>query len=169
MVCLWYMTSHKHTIKLSKGELVRLQGIIRKGEHKVRFVYRSRILIQSHKGESKDAIAERLGIGRSTVQRVRDRYVGGGLDVALYELPRSGQPQKITDAGEAHLVALATSTPPLGEERWTLELLQKEMIRDGKAPREITTVALWKRLTARHIKPWREKNVVRPHSHAGVH
>jgi transposase len=163
------MTTHKHTIELSKGELGRLQGIIRKGEHKVRVVNRSRILIQSHRGEGKDAIAERLGIGRSTVQRVRDRYTDGGLDAALYELPRSGQPHKITDAGEAHLVALATSAPPEGEERWTLSLLQRKMITDGKAPKEITLVALWKRLTARHIKPWREKNVVRPHAHAGVH
>jgi hypothetical protein len=68
--------------------------------------------------------------------------------------------------GEAHLVALATSTPPEGEERWTLELLRKRMVADGKAPREITIVALWKRLTARHIKPWLEKNVVHPVPHA---
>jgi hypothetical protein len=68
--------------------------------------------------------------------------------------------------GEAHLVALATSTPPKGEVRWTLELLRKQMVSDGKAPREISTVALWKRLTARHIKPWREKNVVHSNAYA---
>lgn len=163
------MTTHQHTIKLSKQEYSRIQGIIRTGEHKVRTVIHARILLLSHDGRGKDALAQQLGIGRSTVQRTRDRYREGGLDAALYEFPRSGQPKKITDAGEAHLVALATSSPPEGEVRWTLELLRKRMVRDGKVPREITTVALWKRLSARHIKPWREKNVVRPVTHAGVH
>ena len=158
------MTTHKYTIQLSKADLVHLQTIIRRGKHNVRVVIRARILLYSHEGESKDAIAQRLGIGKSTVQRIRDKYKKGGRDVALYDAPRSGHPPKITDAGEAHLVALATSAPPEGSARWTLELLRKQMVADGKAPKEITTVALWKRLTARHIKPWREKNVV--HSNA---
>lgn len=169
MVCLWYMTTHKHTIQLSKAELVYLQNIIRRGKRNVRVVFRARILLHSHQGESKDAIARRLGIGRSTVQRIRDKYTRGGCDVALYDAPRPGQPKKITDAGEAHLVALATSDPPQGEEKWTLELLRKQMIQDGKAPKEITTVALWKRLTERGLKPWREKNVVRPLSYSRVY
>ena len=163
------MNTHKHTIQLSRTELVHLQTTIRRGKHNVRVVLRARILLCSHKGESKDAIAARLGVGRSTVQRIRNKYAAGGLETALYDAPRPGQPKKITDTGEAHLVALATSAPPKGEERWTLELLRKRMIDDRKAPKEISTVALWKRLTARHIKPWREKNVVRPNTHAGVH
>jgi transposase len=162
------MTTHKHTIQLSRAELAQLHHIIRKGKHNARVIIRAHILLQSHEGVSKDAIAERLGINRSTVQRIRDKYAEG-LATALYDAPRSGQPQKITDAGEAHLVALATSSPPKGRERWTLELLRKRMVHDGKAPREITTVAVWKRLQARHIKPWREKNVVYPVSHARVH
>jgi transposase len=162
------MTTHKHTIQLSRAELARLQNIIRKGKHNVRVISRARLLLESHAGMGKDAVAGRLGINRSTVQRIRDKYAKG-LDTALYDAPRSGQPQKIDDVGEAHLVALATSDPPRGEERWTLELLRKRMVADGKAPHEITTVALWKRLRARHIKPWLEKNVVRSKPYAGVH
>jgi transposase len=162
------MTTHKHTIQLSRAELAHLQTIIRKGKHNARVIIRARILLQSHEGMSKDVIAERLDINRSTAQRIRDKYAEG-LTTALYDAPRSGQPQKIDAAGEAHLVALATSSPPEGEERWTLELLRKRLVQDGKAPREITTVALWKRLHARHIKPWREKNVVHPLAHARVH
>jgi transposase len=159
-------TTHKHTIQLSRTELAHIQNIIRRGKHNVRVVFRARILLYSHDRESKDAIAQRLGIGRSTVQRIRDKYREWGITTALYDAPRPGQPRKITDMGEAHLVALATSTPPKGEVRWTLELLRKQMVSDGKAPREISTVALWKRLTARHIKPWREKNVVRSNAYA---
>lgn len=162
-------TAHKHTIQLSRAELAHLQTIIRRGKHNTRVITRSRILLLSHTGFSKAAIAKQLAINQSTAQDVRDRFRAGGTSRALYDAPRPGQPPKITDAGEAHLVALATSEPPEGTTRWTLELLRKQMVSDGKAPREITTVALWRRLTARHIKPWREKNVVYPLSYSGVH
>ncbi|TAN35395.1 helix-turn-helix domain-containing protein [Patescibacteria group bacterium] len=169
MVCLWYMTTHKHTIQLSGPELTHLQDTIRKGKHNARVITRSRILLLSRTGLSKAVIAEHLAVNQSTVQDVRNRFRVGGIDRALHDAPRPGQPKKITDAGEAHLVALAASSPPEGEERWTLELLRQRMVSDGKAPKEITTVALWKRLTARHIKPWREKNVVRADAYAAVH
>lgn len=151
--------THKHIIQLSRKELDHIRSIIRRGKHSARVVTRAHILLLSHKGKSKNIIATELEVNPSTVQDVRNRY-RQSLDRALYDAPRSGQPPKITDTGEAHLVALATSTPPKGEERWTLELLKEQMVKDGKAPREITIVALWKRLTQRHIKPWREKNVV---------
>jgi putative transposase len=161
MVCLWYMTTHKHTIP----EHSQVHAIIKKGKRNARVITRARILLLSHRGGGKDAIAETLGIGRSTVQRVRDHYREGGLDRALYDAPRPGQPPKLDDAAEAHLVALACSDPPEGSDHWTLELLQERMIKDEKV-KTISTVALWKRLTARKIKPWREKNVVRAHAYA---
>jgi len=67
------MTIHKHTIQLTIDEIKRLHLIIRSEKHGSRVENRARILLQSHKGEGKDAIAERLSIGRSTVQRTRDR------------------------------------------------------------------------------------------------
>jgi transposase len=161
--------THKHIIQLSRKKQEYLQNIIRRGKHNARVIIRARILLLSHRGKGKDAIADELEIGRSTVQRIRDQWREGGIERALFDLPRSGQPPKITDAGEAHLIALATSTPPEEEERWTLELLREHMVKDGKAPKEITTVAIWKRLTRRHIKPWREKNVVRSEGNARIH
>ena len=163
------MKPHKHTIQLSSNELTQIQDIIRKGKHNARVITRARILLLSNHGKAKDAIAVQIGVNPSTVQDVRARFYAGRLLRALYDAPRPGQPVKITDVGEAHLVALATSAPPEGEERWTLELLRQRMVRDGKAPKEITTVALWKRLTRRAIKPWREKNVVYSHRERRVH
>ncbi len=166
MVCLWYMTTHKHTIQLSKKDRAYLQGIIRRGKHNGRRITRARILLCSHTGEGKDAIASRLAIGRSTVQRTRDRYRQGGLPAALTEAPRSGAPRKLTDAGEAHLVALACAAPPAGHHHWTLDLMKERLVRDQKVPPTITTVCLWQHLKERGLKPWREKNVVRTHTHA---
>lgn len=158
-------TAHKHTIQLSSGEQAHLHAIIKKGKHNARVINRARILLYSHNGVGKDAIAEGMGIGRSTVQRTRDNYRESGLDRALYDAPRPGQPKKLDDKAEAHLVALACSDPPEGSDHWTLELLQERMIGDGKV-KTISTVALWKRLVNRGIKPWREKNVVYPNAYA---
>src|ERR1700675_1262961 len=105
------MTTHKHIIQLSRREREQLQTIMRRGKHNARVMIRARILLLSHNGEGKDAIAVKLEVGRSTVQRTRDHYRDGGLEQALYDAPRSGQPPKITDEGEAHLIALATSAP----------------------------------------------------------
>jgi len=152
---------HKHTVQLSSTELSQVQSIIRRGKHNGRVITRARILLFSHAGEGKDAVASRLAIGRSTVQRIRDRYRKSGLNDALAEAPRSGAPRKLTDAGEAHLVAVACSKPPEGYGQWTLGLMKEQLVKEGKVPKDITTVCLWQHLTERGIKPWREKNVVR--------
>lgn len=166
MVYLWYMTTHKYTIQLSKKDQEQIQSIIRKGKHNGRVITRARILLLSSKGEWKDAIADRLAIGRSTVQRTRDRYRKGGLDHALAEDPRSGAPRKLTDEAEAHLIALACSDPPEGYGKWTLDLMKERMVADGKISNDLTTVCLWQHLDTRDMKPWREKNVVRTNNHA---
>ncbi|NCQ53063.1 MAG: helix-turn-helix domain-containing protein, partial [Caldiserica bacterium] len=95
---------------------------------------RARILLRSHEGEKKDALAERLSIGRSTVQRIRDRYRKGGLEHALHENPRPGAPRRLTESGEAHLIAIACTNPPEGYGHWTMDLLKKQLVKDGKAP-----------------------------------
>jgi transposase len=159
------MNKHKHTIQLSSKELGQIQSIIRRGKHGARVITRARILLLSHRGRSKDAIAAELEINRSTVQDVRNRYREGRLRRSLYDAPRPGQPPKLDDATEASLVAIACSQPPEGTHHWTLELLQEKMIEDKKVD-TISTVAIWKHLKKRGLKPWREKNVVYPQSNA---
>ena len=166
---LVYMTRHKRTVQLTRKEIEQLKRITRSGKHGSRIVNRARILLRSHEGEGKDAIAERLSIGRSTIQRIRDRYNSEGLDHALQENPRSGAPRRLNEAGETHLIAIACSNPPEGYGHWTLNLLKKQLVKDGKAPKDITSVCLWQHLNAHGLKPWREKNVVRTQAHERVH
>jgi transposase len=153
------MNKPKHTIQFSRKELAHIQAITHRGKHNTRVVTRARILLLTSTGEGKDAIAALPGVGRSTVQRTRDQYRAGGLNRALYEAPRPGQPPQLDDHAEAHRVAVACSDPPPGSDHWTLALLQERMMQDGKV-QDISTVALWNRLKKRGIKPWREKNVV---------
>jgi transposase len=159
---------HQHTIQLSRSEHNTLHALTHKGTHSARVLIRARILLLSHEGKGKDAIAKELHIGRSTVQRIRDQFRDDGLDRALYDLPRSGQPRKLSPKAEAHLVALACSNPPKGRDCWTLELLRQRMIKEKRVV-EISTVALWHRLKDHDLKPWQEKNVVRPEPDTALH
>ena len=155
----------KHIITLSNREEQQLHNITQKGKHNVREIKRAHVLLKSFAGMKDEDIAYDVDTSARTVERIRARYVKGGIDRALYDAPRSGQPPKLNEKAEAHLVAIACSDPPKGRDRWTLELLRKQLIRDGKV-KDISTVALWRRLKERGIKPWREKNVVYSHSNA---
>lgn len=149
----------KHIITLSSQQKKQLQNITRSGKHNARVITRARVLLKSARGITDKEIGRQEGVHYTTVERIRIRFCDGGLDRALYDAERPGQPPKLNDTAEAHLVALACSDPPEGRDHWTLELLQKQMMRDGKI-KKISTVALWNRLNERDIKPWREKNVV---------
>ncbi len=155
------MQTHQKTVRLSKKSLLQVNSIIHKGMHPSRVITRARILLRSHEGMSKSQISSELDVHQSTVRRVRSRYHASGLSQALYDDPRSGRPPKLDEHAEAYLVALACSDPPEGHDHWTLELLQRQMIKD-KQVKTISTVALWKRMREHDLKPWREKNVVHP-------
>jgi transposase len=77
--------------------------------------------------------AEALEISRRTVIRIKQRFVQGGLEVALTgSFPRERPEQRCLDGkGEAQLIQLACSKAPDGRQRWTLELLADEMVRLG--------------------------------------
>jgi transposase len=144
---------------LSKKELETLRSLTKKGSHNARVIVRAQILLHTHDHMSKSTVADLLSVNESTVQRVRDLYRAGGVNRALYDAPRPGQPKKLTAAADAYLVALACSAAPDGRDHWTLELLQEQLVKD-KQTKSISTVAIWHRMNDHHLKPWREKNVV---------
>ena len=74
-------------------------------------------------------VAEALMVRPSTVCRVRQRFVEGGLKRALDDLPRPGQRRKLDGKQEAHLVAVACSAAPEGHTRWTLRLLADQVVK----------------------------------------
>jgi transposase len=72
-------------------------------------------------------IAEALSTHRQTVWRIKKRYVEEGLESALKDKPRPGQPKKYKIKHETEIAALACTIPPEGRKKWTLELLQEEL------------------------------------------
>jgi hypothetical protein len=132
-------------IRLSMEERKQLKEIVSKGAQPARVQTRARILLMaaersvSSKGgayrrtNSNLTLAESLQVSARTVSRVRQAFVQGGLEAALYDQPRPGRPVELDGEAEAKLLMLACSHPPEGRSRWTLQLLADRMVLLGYA------------------------------------
>ena len=79
-----------------------------------------------------------------------------GLERALSEAPRPGQPRKLAAADESLLVGLACSKPPEGRARWSLDLLAEELV--GLTVHEtLSGDTVGRRLSEMELKPWLKK------------
>jgi putative transposase len=114
-------------IKLKNSELKFLTNFIKKGQKNARSLTRARILLLANQGKGDTEIAEILGVGRSTALRIRKRYLAEGLQSALVDKPRPGQPEKYSEKHKAEIIAQACTQPPEGRSRWSLELLCEEL------------------------------------------
>ena len=123
----------KYKVELPEKEEEQLQEIICKGSAQVRTYKRAQVLLLANEKrnggpKSDKQIAEVVFLSPPTVQRIRQRYVEGGLANSLYDKARTGAPKKFTGQDRAQITALACSTPPEGRSRWTLRLLAQKMV-----------------------------------------
>ena len=123
------MPAKLYRVNLTEAEREHLLSITRRGRSSGRKVKRSLILCKADEGLTDQQVAEALMVGPATVGRVRQRFVEGGLERALDDLPRPGQRRKLDGRQEAHLVAVACSAAPEGHTRWTLRLLADEAVK----------------------------------------
>lgn len=121
--------SKLYKVDLSDDERDRLLAFTKKGTTSARRLARAHILLAAHDGAKDVAIAAALHIGVATVERIRKRFVAGGLERGLNEDHRAGGRRKLDGRQEAYLVALTCSSPPEGRQRWTMQLLADQMIR----------------------------------------
>jgi transposase len=121
------MPKKKYLVNLLADEGEELRQLVRRGKHSSRKVTRARILLLAADGATDEQIVAALKTGFATVERTRKRFVEEGLG-CLNERPRRGQARKLTGKQEAHLSAIACSTPPEGRARWTLSLLADKVV-----------------------------------------
>jgi transposase len=159
-------------IKLSTQERATLKKLISTGTSPARVQARARVLLMASErsvgsrgnGKSGDrsrtnsnqAIAEALQLCSKTVSRVRQQFVEGGLDAALYDKPRAGRPPVIDGEAEAKLVMLACSTPPEGRAKWSLQLLADKMVELGYVE-HISDTWVSKRLKKTSLDPGKSR------------
>jgi len=106
-----------YIVKLTHEERTYLEKLVKTGKSSARKLTRARILLKAD---------------TATVERTRRDFVEKSLETALNgsELtPRN--PIKVDGKVEAHLVALACSSPPEGHSYWTLKLLADGLVQAG--------------------------------------
>ncbi len=126
----------KNPVILTEEDRGTLEGLIARGLAQARQLTHARILLKADEGENAPAqawpdtkIADALEVSRSTVSRVRERFVGEGLEAALlHRKPKRTKPRKLDGEQEAHLIALACSEPPRGRKRWSVRLLAERFV-----------------------------------------
>jgi hypothetical protein len=124
----------QYIVRLSEAERAALRTQIGCGEAPARTLSHARILLKANQGEGgpgeTDAvIAGAVEVNPSTVFRVRRRYATEGLAASLRPKPSDRVYTRTLDgAAEAHLIALAWSTPPAGRQRWTMRLLADRLV-----------------------------------------
>src|SRR5918993_5611778 len=121
------MPKKKYLVDLSAEERETLLQLVRRGKHSSRKVTRARILLLASDGSTDEQIVASLKTAFATVEPTRKRFVEEGLG-CLNERPRRGQARKLTGKQEAHIIAIACSTPPTGHARWTLRLLADKVV-----------------------------------------
>jgi transposase len=146
----------RYRVTLTPEERQQLEALVRGGKGAVRKLKRAQILLAADARSTDEAIARNVGVGTSTVYRTKQRFVEDGLERALNEVPRLGPPRKLSASDEALLVAVACSSPPSGQARWTLELLADEMVR-LTVHETLSGDTVGRRLAEMELKPWREK------------
>jgi transposase len=129
------MPRKRFLVTLTAEERRDLSKLVSTGRRSARTLTRARVLLQSDQADGApgwdDArVAESLGCGHRTVERVRQRFVERGLDAALAHKmqERPSRERKFDGAAEARLIALACSEPPDGHARWTLKLLADKLV-----------------------------------------
>jgi len=119
-------------IHLTEEDRAALKFFRSKGQRLAREVNLARILIALDEKVPEALIMQVLGEGHTAIWRTRSAYVERGLDYALHDVARTGQPQKYGTDQQAEIVALACSAPPSGAKRWTIQLLTKAVRRRSK-------------------------------------
>ena len=117
------MPALSYSITISDEESAYLKSLIKTRTIQAQVVDRARILLWKSEAKTDKAIADGLGISVNTVRRCIDRYLNGGINLAIFDNDRSGRPVEITDDAKSWIISIACQKPcDLGyaAELWTL-------------------------------------------------
>jgi transposase len=125
----------KYRIKLTQDEVSELNSIIKKGSHTSLSYRAAYVLLNCDKGaytqgkSTHEQIASILKVGMRTIDRIKQKFIEGGLDRALERAESKRIYAKKVDGDlEAKIVQLCCSEPPDGFAKWTLRMLADKVV-----------------------------------------
>jgi hypothetical protein len=124
----------KYIVRLSEAERSECEQVIKKLKGTSQKVRRAQILLKADvagPGWSDAQIADAFNCRTRTVEKLRQRVVLDGFEVALQGKQRETPPTppKLDGEGEAKLIAMRLGKPPLGYGRWTRQLLADQLVK----------------------------------------
>lgn len=120
----------KYILNLTPSERAALIELCKKKRLSALKRQRAAILLKVDEGLTDAEVADDVGVGIATVERIRKRAVFDGIDAALERKKQTGPSRKpvLDGRAEARLVQLACSEAPEGRVRWTLSLLADKLV-----------------------------------------
>jgi transposase len=120
----------RYVVNLTEDERAGLTELARRSRVSGLKRQRAQILLKADEGLTDVEIADEVGVGVVTVERVRKRCVERGIEATLDRKPQENpsRPRKFDGVSEARLVQIACTEPPAGHARWTLGLLADKLV-----------------------------------------
>lgn len=132
-------------VQLKPSERKALERLLARRSAHAGHVRRARVILLSADGVPGLEIAERVGITKQHVSRIRARFVAGGVD-GLAEQPKAGRKDHAVPAETVEMIVQTTlSPPPAGRSRWTTRLLARKF--------KVTSATISRILRANGLKP----------------
>jgi len=119
----------RYKVQLTKEERLELHKLISSGIAPARKLMRARILLKVAEGLTKTELSQVLDVTPNTITNVCRTFQTHRLAAIERKKPEREYEHRLDGEAEAYLVAIACSAPPEGRERWTLRLLQSEMLK----------------------------------------
>ena len=117
-----------YEVRLRDEERHRLRAFTTTGVASARELRRARVLLLADEQRPDAAIANAVGCGIATVERLRKRCATEGVEAALVDRARPGAAPLLDGKAEAVLVALACTDPPRERASWTMQLLADRLV-----------------------------------------
>lgn len=111
-------------LAVSKADQEVLESWLRSSNVRRSWAERARIVLLSSEGLSAETIGAHLGCSRRTVYKWRERFQEAGVD-GLQDLPRPGQPTRLTSAKTKRILDLTTKGIPKESTHWSTRLMAK--------------------------------------------
>jgi putative transposase len=123
----------KNAVALTNEERELLTKQTKSGSWGARGVTRAKILLlidlNGDNPLDDEKTAQEVGCSISAVRYRRRRFATtGSVEDTIFDRPRSGRPSIVDAAIDAHMTAIACSTPPDGRAKWTLRLIKDRLV-----------------------------------------
>jgi len=118
------MARPQENIILADADRQALEAVLRSHKTPQSRALRARIVLKSGAGESVETIATSLGTSTKSVYKWRNRFLESGVD-GLFDLPRSGQPKKLTEKDIKKVLTMTVEQVPHEATHWSTRLMAK--------------------------------------------